>query len=83
VSDEVTPFRMEVSAAEFRDLRQPSKAPDGQENERQHEIGQQDPERVTGIHLTPPLAPPDPATSDDLTERQRNSPMNSKVQGNR
>src|ERR671935_2825834 len=25
-------------------------------------IGQQDPEHVVGIHLTPPLAPPDPAT---------------------
>jgi pimeloyl-ACP methyl ester carboxylesterase len=34
-------------------------------------IGQQDPEHVVGIHLTPPLAPPDPATYDDLTERER------------
>jgi pimeloyl-ACP methyl ester carboxylesterase len=34
-------------------------------------IGQQDPEHVIGIHLTPPLAPPDPATFDDLTERER------------
>jgi pimeloyl-ACP methyl ester carboxylesterase len=34
-------------------------------------IGQQDPDRVAGIHLTPPLAPPDPATFDDLTERER------------
>jgi pimeloyl-ACP methyl ester carboxylesterase len=34
-------------------------------------IGQQDPEHVVGIHLTPPLAPPDPATFDDLTERER------------
>ena len=34
-------------------------------------IGQQDPEHVAGIHLTPPLAPPDPATLDDLTERER------------
>jgi hypothetical protein len=32
-------------------------------------IGQQDPEHVAGIHLTPPLAPADPATLDDLTER--------------
>jgi pimeloyl-ACP methyl ester carboxylesterase len=34
-------------------------------------IGQQDPARVAGIHLTPPLAPPDPATLDDLTEPER------------
>jgi pimeloyl-ACP methyl ester carboxylesterase len=30
-------------------------------------IGQQDPEHVAAIHLVPPLAPPDPATFDDLT----------------
>jgi epoxide hydrolase len=34
-------------------------------------IGQQDPDHVIGIHLTPPLAPPDPATFDDLTEREQ------------
>ena len=34
-------------------------------------IGQRDPGHVVGIHLTPPLAPPDPATFDDLTERER------------
>ena len=34
-------------------------------------IAQQDPDHVVGIHLTPPLAPPDPATFDDLTERER------------
>jgi epoxide hydrolase len=34
-------------------------------------IGQQDPEHVAGIHLTPPLAPPDPATLDDLTDAER------------
>ena len=34
-------------------------------------IAQQDPEHVLGIHLTPPLAPPDPTTFDDLTERER------------
>lgn len=34
-------------------------------------IGQQDPDHVAGIHLTPPLAPPDPATFDDLTEPER------------
>jgi pimeloyl-ACP methyl ester carboxylesterase len=34
-------------------------------------IGQQDPDHIAGIHLTPPLAPPDPATFDDLTERER------------
>jgi pimeloyl-ACP methyl ester carboxylesterase len=35
------------------------------------EIGRQDPGHVAGIHLMPPLAPPDPATFDDLTERER------------
>jgi epoxide hydrolase len=34
-------------------------------------IGQQHPEHVAGIHLMPPLAPPDPATFDELTERER------------
>ncbi|MBO0771898.1 MAG: alpha/beta fold hydrolase [Actinobacteria bacterium] len=34
-------------------------------------IGQQDPGHVAGIHLAPPLAPPDPATFGDLTERER------------
>jgi pimeloyl-ACP methyl ester carboxylesterase len=34
-------------------------------------IAQRDAEHVVGIHLTPPLAPPDPATFDDLTERER------------
>ena len=34
-------------------------------------LAQQDPGHVAGIHLTPPLAPPDPATFDDLTERER------------
>jgi epoxide hydrolase len=34
-------------------------------------IAQQDPERVVGVHLTPPLAPPDPATFDELTEPER------------
>jgi pimeloyl-ACP methyl ester carboxylesterase len=34
-------------------------------------IGQQDPDHVAGIHLTPPLAPPDRTTFDDLTERER------------
>ena len=36
-------------------------------------IGQQDPRHVAGIHLTPPLAPPDPATVDELTERERSA----------
>jgi pimeloyl-ACP methyl ester carboxylesterase len=36
-------------------------------------IGQQDPDHVAGIHLTPPLAPPDPGTFDDLTERERSA----------
>jgi pimeloyl-ACP methyl ester carboxylesterase len=31
-------------------------------------IGRRDPQHVAGIHLTPPLAPPDPATFEDLTE---------------
>ena len=34
-------------------------------------IGQTDPHHVAGIHLTPPLAPPDPATFDDLTDGER------------
>lgn len=34
-------------------------------------IGQLDPDHVAGIHLTPPLAPPDPETFDDLTEDER------------
>ena len=34
-------------------------------------IGQKDPGHVAGIHLTPPLAPPDPATFDDLTDGER------------
>jgi pimeloyl-ACP methyl ester carboxylesterase len=34
-------------------------------------IGQGDPDHVAGIHLTPPLAPPDPATFEDLTDRER------------
>jgi pimeloyl-ACP methyl ester carboxylesterase len=36
-------------------------------------IAQQDPDHVSGIHLTPPLAPPDPATFDDLTDRERSA----------
>jgi pimeloyl-ACP methyl ester carboxylesterase len=34
-------------------------------------LAQQHPERLAGIHLTPPLAPPDPATFGDLTDRER------------
>jgi epoxide hydrolase len=34
-------------------------------------IGQQDPDHVVGIHLVPPLAAPDPATFDDLTDAER------------
>jgi pimeloyl-ACP methyl ester carboxylesterase len=34
-------------------------------------IAQQAPARVAGIHLLPPLAPPDPETLDDLTDRER------------
>ena len=34
-------------------------------------IAQHAPDRVIGLHLTPPLAPPDPATSDDLTSSER------------
>lgn len=36
-------------------------------------IGQQDREHVAGIHLTPPLAAPDPATFDHLTEAERSA----------
>jgi epoxide hydrolase len=34
-------------------------------------LGQMAADHVAGIHLVPPLAPPDPATFDDLTERER------------
>ncbi len=34
-------------------------------------IGQLDPGHVVGIHLVPPLVPPDPATFDDLTLAER------------
>jgi epoxide hydrolase len=34
-------------------------------------IAKLDPAHVAGIHLTPPLAPPDPETLDDPTERER------------
>ena len=34
-------------------------------------LAQQHPEHVVGIHLTPPLAPPDPETLHDLTEQER------------
>jgi pimeloyl-ACP methyl ester carboxylesterase len=34
-------------------------------------LGTLDREHVAGIHLMPPLAPPDPATFDALTERER------------
>lgn len=34
-------------------------------------LGQLDPEHVVGIHLVPPLAPPDPATFAELTARER------------
>lgn len=34
-------------------------------------IGQRQPDRVAGIHLMPPLAPPDPATLDVLTGAER------------
>jgi pimeloyl-ACP methyl ester carboxylesterase len=34
-------------------------------------IARQDAAHVAGIHLMPPLAPPDPATFDDLTDAER------------
>lgn len=36
-------------------------------------LGLAHPERVAGIHLMPPLAPPDPATFDDLTDAERSA----------
>jgi epoxide hydrolase len=36
-------------------------------------IGQQAPDHVAGIHLMPPLAPPDPSTFDDLTAGERSA----------
>jgi epoxide hydrolase len=34
-------------------------------------LGEQDREHVVGVHLVPPLAPPDPATFDELTVAER------------
>jgi pimeloyl-ACP methyl ester carboxylesterase len=34
-------------------------------------VGWHDPKRVIGVHLVPPLAPPDPSTFGDLTDRER------------
>jgi epoxide hydrolase len=34
-------------------------------------LGQRDPAHVAGIHLTPPIAAPDPTTFDDLTDAER------------
>ena len=34
-------------------------------------LGQQDRAHVAGVHLIPPLAGPDPATLDDLTDAER------------
>jgi pimeloyl-ACP methyl ester carboxylesterase len=36
-------------------------------------LAQHDAGHVMGIHLTPPLAPPDPETLDDLTDRERDA----------
>ena len=36
-------------------------------------LGQQEPDHVVGVHLAPPLAPPDPATFDELTEGERSA----------
>jgi epoxide hydrolase len=36
-------------------------------------VGQHDRDHVVGIHLTPPLAPPDPATFDDLTDAEQSA----------
>jgi epoxide hydrolase len=36
-------------------------------------IGQEAPERVVGLHLMPPLAPLDPSTFEDLSERERSA----------
>ena len=36
-------------------------------------IGLRDPARVAGIHLMPPLVPPDPATFDHLTDAERDA----------
>lgn len=36
-------------------------------------IGQQDRDHVVGIHLNPPIAAPDPATFDDLTDMERSA----------
>ena len=37
------------------------------------ELGKRHPARVIGLHLVPPLAPPDPDTFDDLTDAERSA----------
>ncbi|HET6532039.1 MAG TPA: epoxide hydrolase [Actinoplanes sp.] len=37
------------------------------------ELGKRHPHRVIGLHLVPPLAPPDPETFDDLTDAERSA----------
>jgi len=36
-------------------------------------IGKQAPDKVVGLHLVPPLAPPDPATFDNLASQERSA----------
>jgi pimeloyl-ACP methyl ester carboxylesterase len=36
-------------------------------------LGQLDAEHLVGVHLMPPLAPPDPATFDDLTKQEQDA----------
>ena len=36
-------------------------------------LGQLDAEHLVGIHLMPPLAPPDPASLGDLTDQERHA----------
>jgi len=36
-------------------------------------IGRQAPDKVVGLHLVPPLAPPDPATFDNLASQERSA----------
>jgi pimeloyl-ACP methyl ester carboxylesterase len=37
------------------------------------ELGKRHPDRLIGLHLVPPLAPPDPETFDDLTVAERSA----------
>jgi Epoxide hydrolase N terminus len=65
VTEVVAPFRIETTADDVDDLRERLRRTRWPENETVTDWSQ----GVAGLHLMPPLAPPDPATFGDLTER--------------